>query len=132
MLENEMFFLSSLLADSFEKIAESSKASVSVFFQCAAVHLREKESINADEAWENAVKENIGKTALNREDQEILIAFGRMLGKSAMEGQVKNIQLTLAQLKLQEKKAEELKLKNEKMYRSLGVLGGLAVIILLI
>jgi len=54
-----------------------------------------------------------------------------MLGSSDVEGQIKNIRLTINQLKLQEQKAEELRAKNEAMYRNLGILGGLAIIIIL-
>ena len=68
---------------------------------------------------------------MNSEDEEILISFGKLLGSSDTEGQIKNIRLTLNQLKMQEEKAEELRKKNESMYRNLGVLGGLAIIIIL-
>jgi len=78
--------------------------------------------ITAGEAWAKAVKENIKNTSLNKEDEEIIISFGKMLGSSDVEGQIKNIRLTINQLKLQEQKAEELRAKNEAMYRNLGYL----------
>ena len=37
-------------------------------------------------------------TALNREDEQILLSFGKSLGNTDLEGQIKNIRLTLAQL----------------------------------
>lgn len=132
MLENEMCYLSNLLSDSFEKISRSSRSEVAAFFGRAAANLEQNDSLNAAEAWEMAVRENIGKTALNKEDLEILISFGKMLGSSDLEGQIKNIRLTVNHLKMQEQKAEELKKKNGAMYKSLGVLGGLAVVIILI
>ena len=79
-----------------------------------------------------SIKNNIKKTAFDKEDEKILLDFGQMLGVSDLEGQLKNIRFTLRQLEIQEKKAEEARRKNETMYRRLGVLGGLALIILLI
>ncbi len=132
ILENEMCFLSNLLADSFEKIARSTDSCVAVFFEETLKNLRKNEGLNASKAWESAVRENIKRTSLRKEDEEVLVSFGKMLGASDLEGQIKNIRLTLSQLKMQEDKAEESKKKNESMYRSLGILGGLAIVIILI
>lgn len=132
MLENEMCFLSNLLADSFDKIIKSSDSIVTVFFEDTINYLKNNESLNASEAWESAVRSNIKRTSLKKEDEEIIVSFGKMLGASDLEGQVKNIRLTLNQLKMQEQKAEESKKKNESMYRSLGILSGLAIVIILI
>jgi stage III sporulation protein AB len=132
MLENEMCFLSSLLTDSFEKISRSSDSAVTLLFSDTVKILSSSDGLNASEAWEKAVRNNIKNTSLKKEDEEILVSFGKMLGASDLEGQIKNIRLTLNQLKMQEQKAEESKKKNESMYRSLGILGGLALVIILI
>ena len=62
----------------------------------------------------------------------MLVSFGRMLGVSDCEGQIKNIRLAIEQLKIQEQKAEIDRGKNEVMYKRLGFLGGLALALLLI
>jgi len=132
MFENEISFLSSYISDAFERISKSSTADASLFFSDTVRRLKEDNSLNASEAWEKSVTENIKKTSFNKEDEMILVSFGKMLGNSDIEGQIKNIRLTISQLKNQEYKAEEIKAKNEKMIRSLGILGGLAVVIILI
>lgn len=132
MFENQIVFLSDVLTDAFERVFRSSKSEVGVFFRAAAEKLSSGGEINAREAWEAAVRENLRKTSLLAEDQEVILSFGTLLGSSDLEGQVKNIRLTVNQLKLQEQKAEERRVKYEGMYRSLGILGGLAVVILLI
>jgi stage III sporulation protein AB len=130
MFENEVVFLSNVLTEAFEKISTSNNDEVASFFKATVKNLKTT-NISANKAWETALNENIKKTALNKEDEAILISFGKMLGNSDIEGQVKNIRLTINQIKLQEQKAEESRKKNEKMYRSLGILGGLAVVIIL-
>ncbi|WP_010252590.1 stage III sporulation protein SpoIIIAB [Acetivibrio cellulolyticus] len=129
IFENEISFLSNVLEDAFLKVHKCTDKSVGVFFEATVRNLND--GLCASEAWTKAIKENINKTNLNSEDENIIISFGNMLGSSDLEGQIKNIHLTVSQLKIQEQKAEELKVKNESMYKNLGVLGGLAIIILL-
>lgn len=132
MLENQISFMSDILSDAFESISRNSSSEVTAFFEAAAGFLKAERGIDARSAWEQAVNQNIKRTALSREDIEILFSFGRMLGGSDLEGQIKNIRLTRSQLELQERKAEESRVKNERMYRSLGILGGIAVVIILL
>ncbi|NLD50450.1 MAG: stage III sporulation protein AB [Clostridiaceae bacterium] len=131
MFENEISFLSNVLSDAFLKIHRCSDSLVSLFFMATVENLRSDAGLNASEAWAMAVEENISRTSLCKEDKEILVSFGKLLGGSDIDGQIKNIRLTINQLKLQEQKAEELRRKNEGMFKNLGVLGGLAIIIIL-
>lgn len=131
MFENEISFLSNVLSDAFMKIYKCSDSSVSLFFKSTVDSLNNETGINASEAWSRGVCDNISKTNLNYEDKEILISFGKLLGVSDLEGQIKNIRLTLNQIKIQEQKAEEQRVKNEGMFKNLGILGGLAIIIIL-
>lgn len=132
MLENEISFLSNILTEAFDRIYRSSNCGSAQFFRDTVINLNTNRGLNAAQAWEKAVDNNIQKTSMDREDREILISFGKMLGNSDVEGQIKNIRLTINQLKLQEQKAEESRRKNEAMYRSLGILGGMAIIIILL
>lgn len=130
MLENEISYLSNLLGEAFNRIYERSNLDTALLFKEAAKYL-ETGGITADLAWERAVDENYSGLSLNKEDKAVLLTFGKMLGNSDLEGQLNNIKLISSQLKLQELKAEEMRQKNEKMYRSLGVLSGLAIAIIL-
>jgi len=132
ILENEISFMSSLLIDSFTKICRNSDNEATIFFKSTIHTLETNTGLSAPEAWDMAVSNNIGKTCFNKEDGAILASFGKMLGNTDLEGQIKNIRFTIDQLKLQEKKAEENKKKNESMYRSLGILGGIAIVIILV
>lgn len=131
MFENRISYLSEIVTEAFERINKSSKSEVGIFFASASEKLKSDRCMDACSAWEAAVRENIKKTALNKEDEEILISFGKILGSSDLDGQIKNIRLSVNQLNLQEDKAEQSRNKNEGMYRSLGILGGLAVVIVL-
>ena len=131
ILENELSFQLNPLLEAFSTIAGTGSITTN-FFSSAARYLKNKRGISATRAWELAINDNISATSLVEEDKDIIIAFGKMLGSSDLEGQIRNIRLTLSQLEIQESKAEESRKKNESMYRNLGVLGGLALVIFLV
>ena len=58
--------------------------------------------------------------------------LGKMLGKTDKSGQISEIELVSNFLDKQINDAEEMKTKNEKLYKTLGVLGGLTIAIILI
>jgi stage III sporulation protein AB len=131
MFENQITYLSDVLAEVFDRIGRAG-GETGIFFLTTVELLKKGQASNASEAWEKAVKKCIRMTALNKEDEQVLLSFGRSLGNTDLEGQLKNIRLTLGQLAIQERKAEESRKKNETMYRSLGILGGMAVVIVLV
>ena len=67
-----------------------------------------------------------------KEYVDILKNLSNLLGKTSLEGQISEIELTKNFLETQIKKAEEEERKNKKMYRSLGVILGLVIVIILI
>ncbi|NMA34407.1 MAG: stage III sporulation protein AB [Clostridiaceae bacterium] len=131
MFENQITYLSDVLAEVFERIGRAG-GETGIFFITAVELLKKGQASSASEAWEKAVKKCIRMTALNKEDEQVLLSFGRSLGNTDLDGQIRNIRLTLGQLAMQERKAEENRKKNESMYRSLGILGGMAVVIVLV
>lgn len=79
-----------------------------------------------EESWKNAT------TNLKKEDILIIQSFGKSMGQTDVEGQVSQIELIENFLDTQLKQAEEEKKKNEKMYRTLGVVTGSMLVIVLI
>lgn len=131
VFENHITYLSMPLEEAFTLVGQAGSTEASIFFRIAADKLSQRSCISASEAWEAALKEGRKYTALNEEDESVLLAFGKMLGSSDLDGQLRNIGLTKTQLAMQEQKAEDCRKKNEKMYKGLGVLGGLAIVIIL-
>lgn len=84
----------------------------------------------AGEAWEKCIDDS--RIYLNYEDKEALKSLGKLLGKTDIQGQLNQISLVNNFLDEQIKEAVESKEKNEKMYKKLGVIVGLAVVIVLV
>lgn len=72
----------------------------------------------------------MGQWLSKKEDIEILKSFGYGLGNSDVYNQEKNFDLAIELLKRQLSNAEEESKKNEKLYKNIGVLAGLAINIL--
>ena len=81
-------------------------------------------------AWEDAI--NKCDNCINEEDKEILKMLGKTLGKTDKDGQISEIELVSNFLNKQISMAEEVRVKNEKLYKTLGITIGLTIVIILI
>lgn len=82
--------------------------------------------------WEQAIKNQLPYVYLEKEDAKTLISFGQSLGYLDKEMQKKNIEITLGYVENQINKLEKQHNKNGRLYRSLGILGGCLICILLL
>lgn len=82
-------------------------------------------------AWEKGLSlwQN---TALHDEDRALLLSIGAKLGDSDVEGQLSTIELHKQHLSALLLIATEQRQKKGKLYRSMGVLGGVFIAIMLI
>ena len=111
----------------FKEISETSSSNISSVFKLAA----DKMSIcSAGEAWDIALK--LDELNINEEDIGVLSNLGKLLGKTDLDGQLSQIELTSEFLDKQIMKAETKKEKNEKMYNALGMIIGIAIVIILL
>lgn len=70
--------------------------------------------------------------ALNDQDIEVFLYLGKILGKTNRVDQEKKIRFVITQLDNHYMEAESERKKNTKLYRTLGFLVGLGVVIILI
>ncbi|MBR1654138.1 MAG: stage III sporulation protein AB [Clostridia bacterium] len=84
----------------------------------------------AGDAWEKSIDKN--KDVLKKDDIDCLKTLGKLLGKTDIEGQLNQIELVSTFLEKQINDANEDKNKNEKMYKKLGAIVGLVIVIVLI
>lgn len=85
---------------------------------------------NFEDAWTLAVAEN--SFSLSKDDIKIISSFGNLLGKTDLKGQINEIELANNFLDKQIIEAEEIRKKNDKLYKSLGIIIGIAVVIVLV
>ena len=130
-LEAEIMFGHAPLHEASRRIARQIPEPIGELFDSFADYLIQKE-IRAQEAWELSIKHVWKKTSLKRAEQDILLQFGKTLGKHDLEQQQKQIRLALTHLEREEREAEENQKAYGNLYRRLGLLAGLLVTLLLI
>ena len=88
------------------------------------------ENLNAGQAWEKAVDESSNN--FTNEDINIIKGLSKLLGKTDLEGQLMQIELTTKLVDEQIIEATNLQNKNTKLYKTLGATAGLAIMIIFI
>ena len=111
----------------FMEIANKLGGNIGAIFQRAAIKMKEE---TAGNAWNNALEEV--NHNLTKEDVTVLKNLSRLLGQTDLEGQISEIEEVNQFLTSQLENAGEERRKNEKMYRTLGVVTGLTIAIILI
>ena len=115
------------IPDIFSEIATNFSGNISNVFRKSS---EEMINNNAGESWKIAI-DNV-YTNLNKEDKDVLKSLSKQLGKTDIDGQVNEIELTDNFLDLQIEKAGKERQKNEKLYKSLGLVIGIGFVIVLI
>ncbi len=130
ILESKIKFTYEPLGEIFEEISNLySQNSIKAIFIGAKNNMKKS---GLKTSWNNAIENNKRDLSLNNEDLNIIKSLGNMLGKTDVDGQLSEIKLSMSFLDTQIAIAEEECKKNEKMYRTLGTIFGLAIIIILI
>ncbi len=127
ILETKIKFTYEPLPQIFEEISNEFTGEVSRIFQTAKEKMLE---LSAGEAWHFALKNS--NTNMNEEDLNILNGLEKLLGKTDIDGQLSEINLIKEFIDVQIKKAEEEQIKNAKLYKNLGIMIGMIIVIILI
>ena len=111
----------------FLDIAKNLNSNISNVFSIAA---NKMDILAAGDAWNLAIKFEM--LNINDEDRMVLKNLSKLLGKTDLEGQINQIDITENYLEEQIRKAETQREKSEKMYRTLGMIIGLTIVIVLV
>ncbi|RDU35161.1 stage III sporulation protein SpoAB [Neobacillus piezotolerans] len=130
-LEAEIMYGHTPLHEAARRLSIQLPKPLSFLFETFGSKLTQTETTVKD-AWEASLREVWKITALGEGELEIMVQFGETLGRHDRFSQQKQIQLTLTHLEREESEARDRQSKYEKMLKSLGVLSGLLLIIVLI
>lgn len=111
----------------FKELGNKEQSNISHIFQAASEKMKQ---LPAGQAWLETLEK--ANTNLKKEDIEVLKGLSSLLGKVDLEGQVSEVELVDHFLDKQIEIAQEESKKSEKMYKTLGVTVGLALVIVLL
>jgi len=129
-LEAEIMYAHTPLHEAARRLADQLSYPLSRFFADFSTRLMQEETTVRD-AWTNCLEGIWKTTAMKQPELEIMKQFGETLGRHDRISQQKQILLTLSHLEREEIEARNNQAKYEKMVKSLGVLSGLLIVILL-
>lgn len=127
IIKTKIKFTYEPLGEIFKQISQKSTTNIEKIFEQMSIQLNYN-SVN--ETWTNCIQK--ADISINQEDKDVLKKLGKLLGQTDVEGQISEIEVTEQFLDMQIEKAEEEKKKNQKMYKTLGIVTGLVIVIILI
>lgn len=127
MFSTKIKFTYEPIPNVFMEIANKIGGNIGMIFDMAANGMKE---LSAGEAWCQALKDS--KNNLNKEDISVIQNLNRLLGQTDLDGQLSEIEVVNDFLTTQLENASEERRKNEKMYRTFGLVAGLTIAIILI
>lgn len=126
IMKTKIKFTYEPLAEIFKQISKDNKTNVEKIFDQMANQIT---YYPTKDVWENCIQD--ADISIKQEDKDILKKLGKLLGQTDVEGQISEIEVTQSFLDTQIEKAEEEKKKNQKMYKTLGIVTGLVFVIIL-
>lgn len=130
LLKNEINFALTPLPEAFELIGKRLEGPISKFFIEIGNLLQKSRNKSMDQLDEKLLKKMIEDTCLNEKDKNLMIAFIKKLGLLDKESQINNLELHISELEQEIEKTRKEEEKNNKLYKTLGILSGIFVIVL--
>ncbi len=127
MLKTKIRFTNDPLKECFADISKSVTSKTANIFSNTCTYM---EKYDVTTSWNKAINDT--ETNLTKEDKKIINMFGRLLGKTDLDGQLNEIELSLNFIETQIETAEVENSKSTKLYKSLGIITGIGIIIVLI
>lgn len=131
ILETEIEYGNRNLAVACQHIGERKLGNVSELFRQMSLHLTTMDGAATYDCLRLAVQDWWPATAMKLSEKEVFLQFCKTLGKSDRQDQLAHLALVKQNLKAEEHQAREEQAQYEKMVRTLGVLAGALLIILL-
>lgn len=132
ILETEVVYGLTPLPEALSNVYKKGKEKVSYIFEEIKKDLIMNKRGGVYDSFLSIEDKLYNNLNFKKEDVEVFLSLGRVLGTSDRIDQQKNFILVSNQISAQILEARQEKDKNEKLYRNLGVITGAAIIILLI
>lgn len=130
MLETEILYSATPLPLLLRKVAVKSRREIAAILGATAEILDRKEGYTFAEAWRRAVIMETKGTTFQKDDINLLKELGNNLGLSDREDQVKHIRLVMEEIKRSYEHAIVVQNKNVRLFRNLGFLLGITIVII--
>lgn len=132
ILETEIVYGAIPLPEALTNVYNKGNKKVSFIFKDIRNHLLENKRGDIYYSFSSVSDSLKDILHFKEEDVEMILSLGRVLGSSDRQDQEKNFKFILNQISILEKEAKLERDKNEKMFKNLGILTGIAIVIILL
>lgn len=132
MLRGEIKYHNATLSEAFEGIGTRVKKPYKDFFSSCGEELDRLSGQSFHEIWKNMIKKYLFDTKLMAKDIQRLEAIGENLGYLDKEMQLNTIDLYLEHLELEIEEARKNLNNNGKLYKCLGIMGGILITLVIV
>lgn len=131
LLKTEINYGTRPLAEACARIAEATSRELKPIFLEASENLQSLDGKSTYECLRLAIDDKWPKTVMGEEEKGIILKLCQVLGSSNRPDQLHHLDMAQENLQMEENKAREEQETYEKMYKTLGVLSGALLVILM-
>ena len=130
LLETEISYGVTPLPEALLRIAKRSVPPLAGMLESIGTKLAADDQAVMD-VWQQTMYREWSQTAMRAAEKEIILQLGFTLGTTDREDQIKHLRLASKQLESVELEALEDQRKYEKLWKSLGLLGGALIAVIM-
>lgn len=132
LLKSEIEFSLTPLAEAFETISNRLGGEIKKIFLSLSIHLRVNPHKAMEKIEDKEFKSMFSEVCLNEKDIQKLMSFIKNLGLKDKESQMNNMALHIKNIEQEIETAKRDEDKNNKLFKTLGVLSGFFIIVIFI
>ena len=132
LLRGDIRYAHTALPEALENVAKRHEGRLSPFLKRVAKELHQYNGVSFTQVWKLAMEEELKNTSLSKGDKVSLLQFGEQLGYLDKDMQINHIDWYLSQVEEDMKEISSEAKDKMRLYKSLGVLFGILVTILIL
>lgn len=132
LLKSEINFALTPLSEAFETVGKRLEGQIKKVFLALASLLKDNPNKAMDKIEDGVLKSLLIETCLSEKDTIKLISFIKNLGLLDKESQMNNMALHIKNMEQEIETAKRDEEKNNKLFKTLGVLSGIFIVVIFI
>lgn len=130
LLKGEIQYRNASLQDAFSFVSEKMKGNYSLFLSEAALGMASPNGKRFGQIFRECAAEKLNHLCLEKEEEEAFYSLGDHLGNLGLEMQVKQLEMYEKELELCIDGLRQELPQKKKIFRSLGIMGGILLAVM--
>ena len=132
ILKSEIEFAYNSLPNAFANVYGRTSPAIGNFFNDISEKINEHSGKELSRIWQDGLLSGFDVSCLQKEDIEIIARLGQIVGYLDKTLQINALNIAIDEIDVKTAELRAVCEKNKRLYRSLGILGGLLVTILIL